>query len=91
MTHKTAFAMLRRKLNFLSAFVREKTGAHRRLTDDVPEGVKRARHLALTETYRTGLGSRLAEYIGRQLTVLVTGTSKRSQDDLQGRQYFFKF
>jgi hypothetical protein len=69
---------------FNSECCREKTGAHRRLKDDVPPAVKAERHLALKSVYRTGLQQLLASYVGQQLSVLVTGTSKRSEDDLQG-------
>jgi hypothetical protein len=51
--------------------------------------VKSTRHLALKEVYRAGLGQLLATYIGQELTVLVTGRSKRSIDDLQGVDPFF--
>jgi hypothetical protein len=36
--------------------------------------------------YRAGLAKLLATYIGQELTVLVTGRSKRSEDDLQGKK-----
>jgi len=37
--------------------------------------------------YRAGLAKLLATYIGQELTVLVTGRSKRSEDDLQGKKF----
>jgi hypothetical protein len=36
--------------------------------------------------YRAGLAKLLATYIGQELTVLVTGRSKRLEDDLQGKK-----
>lgn len=74
--------------NEVSHRCREKTGAHRRLEDDVEPAVKVARHLALKDVYRAGLGRLLSGYVGQQLTVLVTGPSKRSDDDLQGMFLF---
>lgn len=64
--------------------MREKTGAHRRQEDSVPEEVKRERHLHLVEVWRQGVAGLHRSYQGTTHQVLVTGDSKRSESDLQG-------
>jgi len=64
--------------------MREKTGAHRRLQDDVPETEKKRRHNLLTKTFRSTAEELHKEYIGTKQKVLVTADSKRSSDDFQG-------
>jgi len=65
--------------------LREKTPAHRSLADDVPPEVKQQRLLRLAETHRRLALEKNTELIGSIQTVLVEGTSKRSEDDLSGR------
>jgi len=64
--------------------MREKTGAHRRLRDDVPQQTKDRRHRELKEVFREGVLHLHQTYIGSTHQVLVTGDSKRSSQDLQG-------
>jgi len=64
--------------------LREKTGAHRKLKDDVPEAVKTRRFNTLRNLYRSLLLELHQSYIGTIQKVLITGPSKRSHDDFQG-------
>lgn len=64
--------------------LREKTGAHRRLKDDVPQEVKIWRFNHLRDIYRSMLLNVHNSYIGTTQKVLVTGDSKRSSQDFQG-------
>ncbi len=64
---------------------RERTFAHRKFEDDVPEKVKKAR---LTEIINQQMDIQAdinREEIGKRHLVLVEGTSKRSDDQLAGR------
>ena len=64
--------------------MREKTGAHRRLEDSVPQEVKAERHLRLKEVFVEGVKELHSCYHSSVQAVLVTGDSKRSAGDLQG-------
>ena len=64
--------------------MREKTAAHRKLEDTVPEEVKAERHLRLKEVYRENVRAIHRLMHGSSFSVLVTGDSKRSSEDLQG-------
>lgn len=64
--------------------LREKSGAHRHLEDDVSEDVKSRRHLELSSVYREGVHLLNKRSIGSNQLVLVTGDSRRSSEDLQG-------
>ncbi|XP_059083073.1 mitochondrial tRNA methylthiotransferase CDK5RAP1-like [Tigriopus californicus] len=65
--------------------LREKTHAHRKLVDDVPLEVKKARHLALDALHRKEAEVLNRKFIGTEQTVLIEGNSKRSDQDYQGR------
>jgi len=64
--------------------MREKTAAHRKLEDTVPEEVKAERHLKLKEAYRESVKAIHHSMHGSSYAVLVAGDSKRSSEDLQG-------
>lgn len=64
---------------------REKTFAHRKYADDIPEEVKGARLLDIIAAFREGSVRKNEEEIGRTHLVLVEGFSKRSQEQLSGR------
>ncbi|XP_058461200.1 CDK5RAP1-like protein [Malaya genurostris] len=71
---------------FLFAYsMREKTTAHRRFVDDVPAIVKKHRLQEMIKAFRNQAGQQNARYIGREEVVLVEGLSKRSPNDLSGR------
>ena len=71
---------------FCFAFsTREKTHAHRRLEDDVPQEVKRRRLNEVLEAYRRGRDRKNAAELGRLHCVLVEGTSRKSDERWQGR------
>ncbi|XP_065091941.1 CDK5RAP1-like protein [Ochlerotatus camptorhynchus] len=71
---------------FLFAYsMREKTTAHRRYVDDVPEEVKQFRLREMIRAFRAGAEELNRQFIGREELVLVEGVSKRSKDDLSGR------
>ncbi|CAJ0600503.1 unnamed protein product [Cylicocyclus nassatus] len=65
--------------------MREKTRAHYRLVDDVPEDVKRRRHEELASAFRQESLAIHQSLLGTEQLVLVEGTSKRSLTALQGR------
>ncbi|KAK6739999.1 hypothetical protein RB195_008460 [Necator americanus] len=65
--------------------MREKTRAHYRLVDDVPEDIKRRRHEELAAVFREGSLAIHQSLIGTEQLVLVEGNSKRSPTALQGR------
>ncbi|MEX2640355.1 MAG: tRNA (N6-isopentenyl adenosine(37)-C2)-methylthiotransferase MiaB [Balneolales bacterium] len=64
---------------------RERTFAHRKFTDDVPEEVKKRRLSEVIEVYRKYSALNNQKEIGRKHTVLVEGPSKRSDDHFCGR------
>ncbi|XP_055628129.1 CDK5RAP1-like protein [Toxorhynchites rutilus septentrionalis] len=65
--------------------MREKTTAHRRFKDDVPDEVKKQRLQEMFSVFRTGAQELNARFVGQLQLILVEGSSKRSQDDLYGR------
>uniref|UniRef100_A0A4Y0BND7 CDK5RAP1-like protein n=1 Tax=Anopheles funestus TaxID=62324 RepID=A0A4Y0BND7_ANOFN len=71
---------------FLFAYsMREKTTAHRRFSDDVPVEVKQERLRRMIAAFRTTAGRLNSQFIGRTELILVEGYSKRSRNDLAGR------
>lgn len=64
---------------------RERTLAHRKFEDDIPEEVKNRRLQEIIDIYREGSANNNLLEIGRTHLVLVEGTSKRSDDKLSGR------
>uniref|UniRef100_A0A8D8L6Q8 CDK5RAP1-like protein n=1 Tax=Culex pipiens TaxID=7175 RepID=A0A8D8L6Q8_CULPI len=71
---------------FLFAYsMREKTTAHRRFTDDVPTPVKQQRLRDMIKVFRAGAERLNAQFVGREELILVEGASKRSPNDLAGR------
>lgn len=65
--------------------MREKTMAHRRYTDDVPEAVKQQRLSEIITTFYSILNRRAADSIGTRQVVLVEGFSKKSNAHLAGK------
>ncbi|EGD75942.1 CDK5 regulatory subunit-associated protein 1 [Salpingoeca rosetta] len=65
--------------------LREKTHAHRRLQDDVPEDVKLARLNDLIQLFHKHAKNNNAQRHGSVQTVLIESASKRSEDELVGR------
>ncbi|KAL9703890.1 hypothetical protein quinque_007408 [Culex quinquefasciatus] len=71
---------------FLFAYsMREKTTAHRRFTDDVPDSVKQQRLRDMIKVFRAGAERLNAQFVGNEELILVEGASKRSPNDLAGR------
>lgn len=64
---------------------RPKTLAARKLEDDVPEEVKSRRLSEIIAMQRSNSVRRLATYVGQVQEVLVEGVSKRSDQQMQGR------
>eukprot|EP00897_Mesotaenium_endlicherianum_P003365 jgi/Mesen1/3056/ME000018S02363 len=60
--------------------LREKTHAHRRYSDDVPEAVKRRRLAEMIATFRRTTAPRYEAQIGRRQLVLVQGPNRRAPD-----------
>lgn len=65
--------------------MREKTTAHRRYQDDVPQYIKRRRLDRMIHLYRGIVKSSNRQKIGQLQLVLVEGYSKRSKLHLAGR------
>ncbi|ESO02680.1 hypothetical protein HELRODRAFT_161972 [Helobdella robusta] len=65
--------------------IREKTGAYRRLSDDVPSEVKKIRMIQLVDCFRSNADLINRAMIGSHQLVLVEGTSRRKKDQLYGR------
>lgn len=53
--------------------MREKTTAHRRFTDDVPEEVKQLRLLAMVKVFRKVAAERNAMFVGKNQQILIEG------------------
>ncbi len=64
---------------------RPKTLAERKFEDDVPEELKKERLAEIIKLQRAQSLMRLQSMVGKEFQVLVEGNSKRSQDDLYGR------
>lgn len=64
--------------------LREKTHAHRKYEDDVPEAVKQRRLSEIIETFRAASVPRFVSQIGSTQLVLVTGPSKRDSREWLG-------
>uniref|UniRef100_A0A146KQN1 CDK5RAP1-like protein n=1 Tax=Lygus hesperus TaxID=30085 RepID=A0A146KQN1_LYGHE len=65
--------------------MREKTTAHRRYVDDVPEEVKKERLIEMSKTFRRTAHKLNQSFVGKDEIILVEGTSKRSKEFLAGR------
>ncbi|KAK6030193.1 radical SAM methylthiotransferase, MiaB/RimO family [Ostertagia ostertagi] len=87
--HRRTVELIRNvKYTFCYVFpysMREKTRAHYRLTDDVPEDVKRRRHEELAAVFREESLAFNTSLMGTEQLVLVEGVSRRSPTALQGR------
>lgn len=87
--HRRSLELIRDvKYTFCYVFpysMREKTRAHYRLSDDVPDEVKRRRHEELANVFREESLAINSSLIGTEQLVLVEGTSRRSVTALQGR------
>lgn len=71
---------------FMFAYsMRERTPAHRRYTDDVPEPIKRRRLAEVIDTFHANVKLRNELQVGKTQLVLVEGNSRRSEQDLAGR------
>lgn len=65
--------------------LREKTHAHRRLVDDVPLDVKKRRVAEVLSVFRRHAKELFERDISTRQLVLVEGASRRSQEDMAGR------
>lgn len=65
--------------------MREKTTAHRRFTDNVPHSVKIERLQRMAQLYRKHADAINKSQIGKTQLVLIEGPSKKSQEQLVGR------
>lgn len=71
---------------FMFAYsMRERTPAHRRFTDDVPEPIKRRRLAEVIDTFHANVKLRNELQVGKKQLILVEGNSRRSDQDLAGR------
>ncbi|XP_038078177.1 mitochondrial tRNA methylthiotransferase CDK5RAP1-like [Patiria miniata] len=78
--------LVRYNYAFLFAYsMRKKTHAYHRMQDDVPEEVKQRRLREVIALCREGMAEANAEQLGRRQLVLIEGVSKRSDEDLVGR------
>lgn len=65
--------------------MREKTTAHRRYKDDVAKDVKIERLKEMVVAYREGAEELHRKFIGEKQLILIEGKSKRSEQELYGR------
>jgi MiaB/RimO family radical SAM methylthiotransferase len=65
--------------------MREKTMAHRRFTDDVPEEVKQRRLREVIDLFYSKLSQLTEKFLGTKQLVLIEGPSKKDPSLLQGR------
>lgn len=65
--------------------LREKTHAHRKYEDDVPEAVKQRRLSEMIDTFRRATAPRFESQIGSTLLVLVMGPNKRDPTEWIGQ------
>lgn len=71
---------------FLFAYsMREKTTAHRRYIDDVPEIIKLERIQEMIRVFRQNSEITQSKFVGKTELILVEGVSKKSNDQLYGR------
>ena len=61
--------------------MREKTNAHRKLVDDVPEHIKKERLSEAIRMFEAGATVANQNRIGNKELVLVDGTSRRSEEE----------
>ncbi|KAJ8315131.1 hypothetical protein KUTeg_007281 [Tegillarca granosa] len=76
------------KYHFIYSFaysMREKTRAHHRLTDDIPQEIKNKRVSQIVETFRAETLKLLSQNTGSHQLVLIEGESRRSMHDLVGK------
>ena len=68
-------------------FYSERPGtlAERRYEDDIPETVKKRRLQEMVDLYRGHSLQSMQKEVGKTFKVLIEGTSKKSEDDLYGR------
>lgn len=87
--HQQTLALLREvqfDIGFLFAYsMREKTHAHRNLTDDVPPEVKQRRLSEVIALFHELLAEKLKKEIGKVELVLVDGRAVRTPSTLTGR------
>lgn len=65
--------------------MREKTTAHRRYKDDIPDKVKQERLLEMVSAFRKGAEILNKKFVGLCQTILIEGVSKKSDNFLTGR------
>lgn len=78
------------KVNYYIAYIfaysmRKKTHAYHHLKDDVPKETKIRRLIELNEIYRQRSLKMNQELIGREQLILIEGISKKSDENLYGR------
>lgn len=87
--HQDTLAMMEYvKFDFAYMYVyseRPNTLAQRKLTDDVPEEVKKRRLAEIIELKNKHSLERNTAYVGHNYTILVEGFSKKSKEELYGR------
>lgn len=77
---------VRYNVAYLFAYsMREKTTAHRRYQDDVPQNIKVERLQRMAEVYRRHATELHRSFIGQEQLILIEGYSKRSKDYFFGR------
>jgi len=87
--HQDTLSLLR-EVEFDDAFMfayslREKTPAHRKYKDDVPEEVKNRRLREVVELFYLTQAKKNQKEVGKLHLVLIEGDSKKSSNDLKGR------
>jgi tRNA-2-methylthio-N6-dimethylallyladenosine synthase len=87
--HQETLALIR-EVDYDMAFMfkyseRPKTLAARKYPDDVPEDVKGRRLSEIIEAQKASSAKRMAGYVGQEHEVLIEGVSKRSAENMYGR------
>jgi MiaB/RimO family radical SAM methylthiotransferase len=87
--HEQTLSLMRQvrydKAYMFAYSMREKTNAHRKLQDDVPEQVKQRRLREVIDTFNAGARVSNDEEVGREHLVLIDGLSKKSTKEWIGR------
>jgi tRNA A37 methylthiotransferase MiaB len=65
--------------------MREKTHAHRRMKDNVPEEVKLRRLSEIIQVFHKGALAKNTSRVGQRELILIDGVSKRDPNRLRGR------
>ncbi|XP_055383315.1 CDK5RAP1-like protein [Condylostylus longicornis] len=82
----TLIEQIKYNIAYLFAYsMREKTTAHRRYKDDVPQNIKIDRLQEMVKVFRKGAEELQSKFVNKQELILIEGKSKRSEEFYYGR------